>query len=297
VIGVTSGFPINLNRLKQADPLGKKPPSPTPTEASNTGPSFQAMLDEHLMEIGRSQIAYQQYKNHGRLDLAKGAHLWAERQRQELRGMGVNEELFNSNVGLTHLYTDKHPPEEAVAYDFTQKGQVVISDFKEWQRKLTEAVGAPEELPQGDTQTEPGSEVLRSAPENIQNYIRLVASQVGVDPNLLASIAKQESDFDQNVRSPRGAIGIFQLMPGTASSLGVDADDPYQNVLGGAKYIKDKLEKYGGRVELALAAYNAGPGNVDRAIAKAGASDWDSIYRYLPRETRNYVPKVIDAYS
>ncbi|RXT04200.1 lytic transglycosylase domain-containing protein [Ammoniphilus sp. CFH 90114] len=139
---------------------------------------------------------------------------------------------------------------------------------------------------------------LNTAPPKVKDYIERVAKEVNVDPNLLAAIAHNESGFRLSARSSAGAIGLFQLMPSTAKELGVNPHDPYQNVLGGAKYIKDKIAKYDGDIRLALAAYNAGPGNVDRAIKKAGnVKDWDVVQAYLPRETQRFVPKVLRSYT
>lgn len=113
------------------------------------------------------------------------------------------------------------------------------------------------------------------------------ASKYGLDAKFLKAIAKCESDFSTECTSHSGAMGIMQLMPQTAASLGVtNAYDPYQNIMGGARYISEKLTQYNGDKSLALAAYNAGSGNV----AKYGG---------IPpfKETQNYVAKVMAYYN
>lgn len=128
--------------------------------------------------------------------------------------------------------------------------------------------------------------------EEFSSYLQTTASleeifteaseRYNVPKNLIKAIAKAESDFNPNATSGAGAQGIMQLMPATARELGVtDSYDPYQNIMGGTKYIAQMLEKYDGNITLALAAYNAGSGNV----AKYGG---------VPpfEETQNYVVKV-----
>jgi soluble lytic murein transglycosylase-like protein len=127
---------------------------------------------------------------------------------------------------------------------------------------------------------------FRTAPQTLNRYIQLAAMNHQVDPMLIKAVIKAESNFDPNALSPKGAQGLMQLMPGTARDLAVrDPFDPIQNINGGAKYLRYLLDNFNGNVELSLAAYNAGPGNV----APTGT---------IPDfpETRNYVAKVLETY-
>ncbi len=109
--------------------------------------------------------------------------------------------------------------------------------------------------------------------------ITAAAQANGLDPALLAGLVKQESGFNPTAGSPAGARGLTQLMPGTAAGLGVtNVLDPVQSLNGGAKYLKQQLDAFGGDVAKALAAYNAGPGAVQR---------FGGIPPYA--ETQNYV--------
>jgi soluble lytic murein transglycosylase-like protein len=109
------------------------------------------------------------------------------------------------------------------------------------------------------------------------------ATRNGVDPALLKALIRQESNFNPNARSGAGAVGLTQLMPSTAAGLGVgDPTDPAQAVEGGAKYLRQQLDRFGGDPAKALAAYNAGPGAVQR---------FGGVPPYA--ETQSYVQRVL----
>jgi soluble lytic murein transglycosylase-like protein len=112
--------------------------------------------------------------------------------------------------------------------------------------------------------------------------IDAAAQKYGLDPALLRGLIRQESNFDPNAGSPAGAQGLCQLMPGTAASLGcTNVHDPAQNIDAGARYLRQQLDAFGGDVSKALAAYNAGPGAVQR---------YGGVPPYA--ETQNYVRQV-----
>lgn len=104
------------------------------------------------------------------------------------------------------------------------------------------------------------------------------AKEFGLPESLLESVAYRESGFNVNSTSNSGAMGLMQLMPGTAAELGVtDAYDAYQNIMGGAKYLKQLYDRFDGDLSLMLAAYNAGPG----AVARADGIPSDRVARYV----------------
>ena len=113
--------------------------------------------------------------------------------------------------------------------------------------------------------------------------ISKVAVEQGIEERLLKAVVQAESDFNPDEVSHTGAMGLMQLMPDTAKELGVvDPFNPYQNLTGGSKYLKQMLTRFNGDTSLALAAYNAGPGAVKRAGGIPNIA-----------ETKNYVSKIL----
>ena len=135
---------------------------------------------------------------------------------------------------------------------------------------------------QSTADTQDAASAISTGSQSMDAIFEEAARLYDVPLNLLKAMGKAESGFDANAVSPAGAQGVMQLMPATARSLGVD--DPFDarsNIMGGAKYISQKLKQYNGDIDLALAAYNAGSGNV----AKYGG---------VPpfKETRNYISRI-----
>jgi soluble lytic murein transglycosylase-like protein len=122
--------------------------------------------------------------------------------------------------------------------------------------------------------------------DGVEKLVREAADRYHVDPALVRAVIQTESNWNTSAFSPKGAVGLMQLIPTTAQRFGAhDAFNPQQNVEAGVRYLRTLLERYNGNLDLALAAYNAGEGAVDRAH---GVPSF--------RETRNYVQRVQEAY-
>ena len=181
-----------------------------------------------------------------------------------------------------------------------QAGKVVISNsgttitayhfFGNIHQALFSIRSTPARLhttPFGAAVYDSGARVTAKMPNFLSLLISDAAHAHGVDPRLLAAVASRESAFDAHSVSSAGACGVMQLMPETARFLGVgDIFDPRQNVFGGAHYLRTLLDTFGGDLDLTLAAYNAGPG----AVQKYGG-----VPPY--RETQAYVKAVRRAYE
>ena len=125
---------------------------------------------------------------------------------------------------------------------------------------------------------------LNSGSADLDAIFNAAARRFNLPADLIKAVAKAESNFRPNVTSGAGAMGIMQLMPGTARYLGVDDPfDPEQNIMGGAKYLREMLDRFDSDISLALAAYNAGPNNVVK---------YDGIPPF--NETQNYIKKIFE---
>ncbi len=160
--------------------------------------------------------------------------------------------------------------------DPTKTAQSTQANTQTTQQATQAALNNDEMLPNGQ---------LSPKITQYMNHIKQAAGKYNLPPELIAGVIWQESRANPKAKSHCGAMGLMQLMPETASRLGVTNPwDAAQNIDGGAKYIRQMLDKFNGKVELAVAAYNAGPGNV----IKHG-------YKIPPfKETQGYVPHVLN---
>lgn len=128
--------------------------------------------------------------------------------------------------------------------------------------------------------------------DRINEAVRKYSMEYGVEEKLIHAVIKQESNYNPSVVSSAGAMGLMQLMPATAKDRGVK--NPYdieENIAGGVKHLREYLSRYNNNIELALMAYNAGPGTVSRR----GVESLEDLYK-MPKETQNYVKKVMNSY-
>jgi soluble lytic murein transglycosylase-like protein len=179
------------------------------------------------------------------------------------------------------LHADRHEVAEGVIRLYSGGGVIelpsaVVADFELDDAPVPQPVPAP---------PQPKPEVVASTPKDPKTLVRGAALRSGLPPAFVESVARTESALKQEAVSPKGALGVMQLMPQTAQRLGVDATDIEQNIDAGTRLLRDLLVRYNGDVVKALAAYNAGEGAVDR-------------YNGLPPypETQQYVNKVIRGY-
>jgi soluble lytic murein transglycosylase-like protein len=209
-------------------------------------------------------------------------------------GLSIDSELAQS-LGVSVVSTGQAEASSTVPTETAEEAAARIAASKtssdETQgTETTEETQEAETSSAATTLTTGGIETYSVDSSNLNcsdtllSYFKEAAETYNVDEKLLRSFAFVESDFDPTCTSSAGAMGVMQLMPETATELGVDDPyDAYENIMGGAKLISQLLEKYDGDISLAAAAYNAGSG----AVAKAGG---------IPSYTEAYVKKVLSYY-
>ena len=159
-------------------------------------------------------------------------------------------------------------------------GADIVTGLTEEERAALETLVVPDHVVSDTT------EHAADIPAEYKPKIHELARRFDLSPALLEAVVWQESRWRANAVSHAGARGLAQLMPGTAEYLGVDPDDPMQNLEGGARYLREQLDRFDGDIEKALAAYNAGPGRVIRAGGVPNI-----------RETRQYVAAIMGRLS
>jgi soluble lytic murein transglycosylase-like protein len=184
------------------------------------------------------------------------------------------------------IYADRHEVSGEHVRLYTSDG---VIEFPRSRISHFEPVEAVPRTAETAVRVSPAPVPAPPARVDVKELVSRAARRAGLPEELVHSVALAESAYRVDAVSPKGAIGIMQLMPGTARALEADPTNPEQNAEAGARYLRELLLKYQHdeyQVEKALAAYNAGPGAVDR-------------YRGVPpfRETRNYVEKVLKNYQ
>lgn len=249
----------------QAAVTGDNISSNSSSTVNSTGADFDQVLDDAKMAeaaVAIDRLIAQ--SSGGSVDMSLVQRFFEQN--------GINIELCRNTVSPSATVNN------TVAYSGSSAG--ISSDTNTYNAAASEASG----ISSSSVKLEASG---LSCSADLDAIFNEAASKYGVDAKFLKAIAKCESDFSTECTSRSGAMGIMQLMPQTAASLGVtNAYDPYQNIMGGARYISEKLTQYNGDKSLALAAYNAGSGNV----AKYGG---------IPpfKETQNYVAKVMAYYN
>ena len=172
-----------------------------------------------------------------------------------------------------------------------ENGEKALADARTKVEQVTNEIAVanqPMTVISANLMAESSNQVWSTGNAKIDNLIRHSGAQHGVDPYLIYCLMSQESSFVSGATSLKGAQGLMQLMPGTAARYGVtNPYDAAQNIAGGTRYLKDLLKLFNGRVDLALAGYNAGEG----AVMKYG----NNIPPY--DETRNYVRLILKRYT
>jgi soluble lytic murein transglycosylase-like protein len=186
-------------------------------------------------------------------------------------GMRLHVDRHEESSGIVRLYRG-----DAV----TELSSAIVTGFEP-----DEPIPAPP-VPAPSVAAGPALPAPAPPAPDPRTMVRDAASRVGLPPAFVESVAKTESGFNPSAVSPKGAVGVMQLMPATAKALGADPADPAQNIEAGARLLRELLIKYEGDVVKALAAYNAGEAAVDRY---QGVPPYPETQHYVNTVVRDYI--------
>jgi soluble lytic murein transglycosylase-like protein len=256
-------FIHSYSGTKIRDPL-----SGTPAVRSNQMPSTAGSEFKDILSGFQTQPAEQPFKT-------KGLTIVDYRARPVISKSRFRSSLEPAAAALKNTVTNQFPRRQA-------------SPVPEEDRLKTRLLGAPEinakgSIAKSEVRIEPQAPADLTEQQIIEKKVRRAAEKYNLPPELITAVIRAESNFDAQAVSSAGAQGLMQLMPATAEELGVkNPFDIEQNIDGGAKYLRKMLDRFGGSLRKALAAYNAGPGTV----SKYGG-------RVPYPETRQYVQRVL----
>jgi soluble lytic murein transglycosylase-like protein len=220
----------------------------------------------------------------------------APAQGQTTPAPNPKTEITSSLTDLSNLYksdVERLYKDGLISRVDLEKGEKELADARAKVEQIAKEIAAVNQPAQALPEVvsglvAAGNQVWSTGNVKIDNLIRLYGGQYGVDPFLIYCTMAQESSFTAGATSPKGAQGLMQLMPDTAARYGVtNPYDAAQSIKGGTRYLKDLLKMFNGRVDLALAGYNAGEG----AVMKYG----NTVPPYS--ETRNYVRLILKRYT
>ncbi len=217
---------------------------------------------------------------------AQSEHLQSDMTSQKALALCQRVKL-QMNENLLRLMSDTEG-EKSDETSLMESLKEILPMHKKKQPLLSKTRQVPSEIEQSEIQRpEPGLEKKerisgdRSVGHDIDGIIQKASSHYGVDSDLIRRVIEAESNFKPDAVSSKGAMGLMQLMPGTARELGVDDPmDPSENIMAGTRYLKKLINRYDGSIPHALAAYNWGMGNLDSRRSR------------MPEETKNYVAKI-----
>jgi len=268
-------------------------------------------------EIKRAQQVYEQKKRAGDMQGAEAAHKWANQVRDSMGTSGGYDRTTGASKGHSNNYTPTPKPQptwqdklrgyssdrnslnselDRVKKTISSGSATDMNSAKKYLNQLNaigdgmnanDVVGGKYDNYKQINNQNDMQEAVSQRSGNSQytgkyaDTINKAAKQYGLDPSLIASIITRESSFNPNAKSSAGAGGLMQLMPGTASGLGVkNAYDPVDNIMGGSKYLKQMIDRFDGDVNKALAAYNAGPNR-----------------KHMPKESVDYANNVLATFK